>query len=71
MAELNARDLARQVVLSQLDDIDYMGVGEQFEDQWADLTPEEFEAVQRRVHDLATSATVTVTWPDEQDGDDQ
>jgi len=63
------RDFARRVVESCTEDIDFMGVGEQFENEWSGLPMEEFDDVQRRVHDLASSATVTVSWPDEQGGD--
>lgn len=59
---------ARQVVSNATEDIDYMGVGEQFEDKWSGegLTNDQWDARQKRVHDLAESATVTVSWPDEE-----
>ena len=65
------KDFARKVIEECASDPDYMGVGEQFEETWADLTPDEFDDVQSRVHDLACNAIVTVSWPDEQDGDDR
>ncbi|MFC5744766.1 hypothetical protein [Actinomadura rugatobispora] len=63
------RDFARKVVLSCTEDIDYMGVGEKFGHNWAHLSEQEFDDVQSRVHDLATSSTVTVSWPGDQDAD--
>lgn len=58
-------EAARQVILSSAEDIDYCGIGEQFGDDWKaeGLTEAERDARQHHVHDLATSATVTVTWP--------
>jgi hypothetical protein len=59
------RDFARKVIEVDVQDPDFMGVGEQFEDEWADLTQEEFDEVRSKVHSLACSAIVTVTFPGE------
>jgi hypothetical protein len=58
------KNWARKFIEECAADLDYMGVGEQFEDEWADLPEDEFGKVQRAVHDLACAATVTVSWPD-------
>lgn len=56
---------ARTLVEDAAEEIDFMGVGERFEDAWADLSVEEFDARRERVYDLATKkAVVTVTFPD-------
>lgn len=66
---------ARRVVLSEVEDPDFMGVAEMLGDEWADLDEDAFDKRHRLVHDLACKATVTVSWPDEpaqeagQDGD--
>jgi hypothetical protein len=59
-------EYARRYVISDTEDPDFGGVGEMFEDEWKGLTLAEFDARMRRVHDLACSATVTVSWPHEQ-----
>lgn len=64
------RAFARQVIESAASDPDFMGVGERFEDEWAHLSSGEFDEVQERVHDLACSATVTVSWPDGREASD-
>lgn len=56
------KDFARQVIEHDASNPDFMGIAEQFEDEWTDLPADEFEQVHRRVHDLACSATITVTW---------
>lgn len=68
LAKANDIDLyacARAVIETATEDIDFMGVAEQHDDAWSHLAPEHEHLIHLRVHDLATSATVTVTWPDE------
>ncbi len=58
-------DAARRVVLSQTENIDYGGVGEHLGPEWLDireLTDEQWDIVHNEIHNLALSATVTVTW---------
>jgi hypothetical protein len=62
------REWARALVEDAVEGIDFMGVGERFEDAWAELSPEEFDARQERVHTLATKANVTVTFPETERG---
>lgn len=56
---------ARKVVLSHAEDVGFMSVGDQLGDEWGDLSEDEWDERQTRVHDLALSATVTVSWDDE------
>lgn len=68
LAKDNRIDLyqcARAVIECAAEDIDFVGVAEQHEDAWSHLAPEHERLIHLRVHDLATSATITVSWPDE------
>ena len=60
------RDFARKVIEVDVQDPDFIGVGEQFEEEWAHLSPDEFDEVRSKVHSLACSAVVDVTFPGEQ-----
>lgn len=62
------RDFARKVVEVDTQDPDFIGVSEQFEEEWADLPQDEFEEVHSKVHSLACNAVVTVTFPGEPTG---
>lgn len=60
------RGFARNVITSCTEDIDYIGVAEKHEAQWAGLDEADRDRVHRAVYDLAVSATVTVSWPNEE-----
>ena len=60
------RTWARKAIQSSAEEaLDWTGIGEQFEDEWADLSEAEFNAAREKVYELIRDATVTVTWPDE------
>lgn len=63
------RDFARRAILSAADEVDYLGIGEQFSDEegWPD-EESAYDAMLAAVDAERKKATVTVTWPDEQDG---
>lgn len=63
------RELAAEAVLDAAREIDFMGVGEQFEDHEAfqGLSPEDFTALQTAIHRAATRATVSVEFGDERE----
>lgn len=63
------KGFARKVIEADIENPDFMGVGEQFEDEWAHLDEDEFHQVQLDVHNLACAATVTVSFPGEQSED--
>jgi hypothetical protein len=62
---------ARRVVISQTEDPDFLGVGEMLEDDWKGLDEKTRDEVHERVHDLACSAKVTVSWPHEPPPDER
>jgi hypothetical protein len=57
------RVFAGRVIMSKIDDVDFVGVAEQFEDEWETLGAEQHDTVHRLVFDLVHSAAVRVTWP--------
>jgi hypothetical protein len=67
------RDFAcRAIQSAATDDVDYIGIGEQFgdEDNWP--TDEvAYEAMQNAVYEAVGKATVSVSWPDEQSQDER
>ncbi|WP_433330079.1 hypothetical protein [Spirillospora sp. CA-294931] len=67
--EEELREFARQVIESKTEDPDFIGVAEQFEEEWADLDEAALDEVHRKVYDLACAASVTVFWPDDQTGE--
>ncbi|WP_141576081.1 hypothetical protein [Actinomadura sp. WMMA1423] len=60
------KDWARKYVVEAASELDFVGVGEMFEEDWEpfDLDFDATQDLMRKVHDLACAATVTVTWPD-------
>ena len=63
------RDFARRAILTAADEVDYLGIGEQFSDEegWPD-EQDAYDAMLAAVDSERRKATVTVTWPDEQAG---
>lgn len=62
------RDFARRAILSSVEDVDYMGIGEQFGDDenWPQGDSLAYDAMHDAVYDAVGEATVTVSWPAEQ-----
>jgi len=59
---LDLRQMARKTITTPLEDIDFMGVGEQHEGELYRLGAG-FRSAQERIHDLVSEATVTVRLP--------
>jgi hypothetical protein len=66
------RDFARRAILSAVEDVDYMGIGEAFgeDESWPQGDGLAYDAMHDAVYDAVGAATVTVSWPDEQPQDD-
>ena len=60
------RTFARQIVQADVEDPDFIGVAEAFDEEWTDLPSDEFDEVHRAVYDLACSAVATITFPGEE-----
>lgn len=64
-------DFARRAILSAVEDVDYIGIGEQFgeDENWPQGDSLAYDAMHDAVYDAVGAATVTVSWPDEQPQD--
>lgn len=70
------RVVARELILSHAEDVEFMTIGEVMDadPRFEGLTEAGINAVQKRIDDAIGTATVTVTWPDrkgEADPDEQ
>jgi hypothetical protein len=65
------RDFARRAILSAVEDVDYMGIGEAFgeDESWPQGDGLAYDAMHDAVYDAVGAATVTVSWRDEQPQD--
>lgn len=61
------QEQAERLILSHAEDVEYMTVGEALIDEVPEGTSEEdYERVQRAVHDLCRKAVITVDWDDDE-----
>lgn len=60
----HVQDFAREIILNHATDVEYMSVGEMLEgdERIDDYSPDGYDALCRRVHDLIGTAVVTVTF---------
>lgn len=65
------RDFARRAILSAAEEVDYIGIGEQFGDDenWP-AEEDAYDAMHEAVNAEWKKATATVSWPDEQPQDE-